>query len=163
MNGRMDETESRYLSGTFYLWYFRCMIHMHAQNMLPEQIFFPFMEILLLFTVNSILRSCQEDGELDALQLEPQKQGARQEPLWLVKLILVDSSACSDNEATQAAVWCGQDRREHGWSVSLVGRGVGVWEPAPRPQPRMPGLACGRSREKVSSPPPERLGHSGPF
>lgn len=38
------------------------------------------------------------------LALEPQKQGARQEPLWLVQLILVDRSACSDNKATQAAV-----------------------------------------------------------
>lgn len=40
---------------------------MHAHNVLPEQIFFPFMEILLLFTVNSILRSCRKDRELDAL------------------------------------------------------------------------------------------------
>ena len=47
---------------------------MHAQNMLPEQIFFPFMEILLLFTVNSILRSCQEDGELDALHWSHRNQ-----------------------------------------------------------------------------------------
>lgn len=38
------------------------------------------------------------------LALEPQKPGARQGPLRLVQLILVDSSACSDNEATQAAV-----------------------------------------------------------
>ena len=39
-------------------------MHMHAQNMLPEQIFFPLREILLLFAVNSILRSCWKDREL---------------------------------------------------------------------------------------------------
>ena len=87
------------------------------------------------------------------LALEPQKQGAKQEPLWLVQLILVDSSACSDNEATQAAVWCGQDRREHGWSVSLVGQGVGVWEPAPCPHsPGCPVSPAGRLRRRWAHP-----------
>ena len=87
------------------------------------------------------------------LALEPQKQGAKQEPLRLVQLILVDSSACSDNEATQAAVWCGQDWREHGWSVSLVGRGVGVWEPAPCPHsPGCPVSPAGSLRRRWAHP-----------
>lgn len=72
--------------------------------MLPEQIFFPPMEILLLFLGSSIPASSRKTSEMNALHQNPQEQGAGQEPLRLVQIILVDSSACSDREATQAAV-----------------------------------------------------------
>ncbi|KAK7811899.1 hypothetical protein U0070_001952 [Myodes glareolus] len=39
----------------------------------------------------------------ECLHQNPQEQGTGPEPWWLVPLTLVDSSACSDNEATQAA------------------------------------------------------------
>lgn len=106
--------------------------------------------VLLLFIGSSIPTSSRKSSEVNSRHQNPQEQGAGQGPLRLVQLILVDSSACSDREATQAVVWCGQGRLEPGWSVSLVGRGVGVRESAPRPRspgcPVLPRGSLGRRR-----------------
>lgn len=76
---------------------------MQAQNILPEQIFFPPYADFIAF--HGDLHSTERPEEWEMLcTRSPQEQGAGQEPLWLVQLMLVDSSACSDNEATQAAV-----------------------------------------------------------
>ena len=156
MNEGMDETEFRYQDetepGLFTcdisdVWC-TCMLRTCCQNRFSSPLgrFYCFSQWTPFWGAAGRTGSCR-------LALEPQKQGAKQEPLWLVQLILVDSSACSDNEATQAAVWCGQDRREHGWSVSLVGRGVGVWEPAPCPHsPGCPVSPAGSLRRRWAHP-----------
>lgn len=101
----MNENGLEILSGAFYLDIFRSLIHIHAQDILPEQIFSPLPDgDFLAFLGCSIPASNQKTSEMNALHQNPREQGAGQEPLRLVQLILVDSSACSDREATQAAV-----------------------------------------------------------
>lgn len=66
MNGWKNENGLEYLSGAFSLWYFRSLIYMHAQNILPEQIFFPLYGDFIAFP--SDLHSTERPEELgDAL------------------------------------------------------------------------------------------------